>query len=251
MTAQKPSVAHAFAELADTLVDDFDLVDFLHMVAVRSQQSLGVEAVGILLVDNHGGLNVVAASSEQARLLELFQLQNAEGPCLDCYRTGQPVSCPDLAAEASRWPGFVTHAVDAGYRGVYALPMRLHDETIGEMNLFTATPAELDADIVDSAQALTDVATIALLHHRAIRQRDLLVEQLQSALNHRLAVEQAKGVVAERADVSVGEAFAIIREYARLHHSTLTDIAIRVVRRDPGVDDVVCDGTAGHSAARR
>ncbi|GAS89473.1 GAF domain-containing protein [Mycolicibacterium brisbanense] len=130
MTRPELSVARAFADLADALVDDFDLIDFLHLVAVRSQQSLGVDAVGILLADNHGGLNVVAASSEAARLLELFQLQAAEGPCLECYLSGTTVSSPDLAAEA-RWPRFVTHALKAGYRGVHAVPMRLHDTTIG------------------------------------------------------------------------------------------------------------------------
>lgn len=135
---QRPPSRIHFVELADTLVADFDLVDFLHLVATRTRETLGVEAVGLLLADNHGGLNVIAASSEQARVLELFQLQNAEGPCMDCYRTGQPVSCPDLSTESDRWPHFVPKALDSGFAAVHALPMRLHDKIIGGMNLFTA-----------------------------------------------------------------------------------------------------------------
>lgn len=238
MTRSELSVTRAFAELADTLVDDFDLVDFLHLVAVRGQQSLGVDAVGILLADNHGGLNVVAASSEAARLLELFQLQAAEGPCLESYRTGHHVSSPDLSAE-TRWPLFVPQALNAGYAGVYAVPMRLHENTIGGMNLFTVSRGELDPDIVAGAQALTDVAAIALLHQRAMQQRELVVAQLQGVLNDRLAIEQAKGMVAEQADVSVGTAFELIRAYAQRYRQTITDIAKRIVERDPAVADVI------------
>jgi GAF domain-containing protein len=139
VTGPQAAIANTFVELSDTLVADFDLVEFLHLVTVRTQQTLGIEAVGLLLADKHGGLNVVAASSEQARVLELFQLQNAEGRCLDCYRTGQPVSCPDLSTESNRWPRFVPKALDSGFAAVHALPMRLRHKTIDGMNLFTAT----------------------------------------------------------------------------------------------------------------
>ena len=240
MTGPQLTIAKAFVELA--LVADFDLVDFLHLVTARSRQALGVEAVGLLLADNHSGLNVMAASSEQARVLELFQLQNAEGPCLDCYRTGHLVSCPDLSTEASRWPRFVPRALDAGFTGVHALPMRRCEQVIGGMNLFTATRGDLDAEILDIAEALTDVATIGLLHERAFRQRELLTEQLQTALNNRLTVEQAKGVIAERADVSIGEAFELLRTYAHNHHRKLADLADAVVHHDPAVTDLAPRG---------
>lgn len=238
MTGPQTEVAHVFAELTDTLVNDFDLVDFLHTVATRSQQTLGVDAVGLLLADNHGGLNVVAASGAQAQVLELFQLQHDEGPCPDCYRTGLPVKCPDLAAEASRWPHFVPQAIDAGFAAVHALPMRLRDTVIGGMNLFTASPGGLDPELLSIAQALTDVATIAILQERAIRERDLLTEQLQAALNSQLAVEQAKGIVAERTNVTINEAFDILRNYAHLHNQKLAELADAVVRNDPAVADV-------------
>ena len=239
MTGPQLTIARVFVELADILVADFDLVDFLHLVTVRSQQALGVDAVGLLLADNHGGLNVIAASSEQARVLELFQLQNAEGPCLDCYRTGRPVSCPDLQTEVNRWPRFVPRAMDAGFASVNALPMRVRDEVIGGMNLFSAARGDLDAEILGIAQALTDVATIGLLHERAIHQRELLTEQLQTALNSRLTIEQAKGVIAERASVSIGEAFELLRAYAHSHHQKLADLADAVVHHDPAVLDLL------------
>ncbi|HUH69711.1 MAG TPA: GAF and ANTAR domain-containing protein [Mycobacterium sp.] len=239
MTGPQPAIAKTFVELADTLVADFDLVDFLHLLAVRTQQALGVEAVGFLLADNHGGLNVVAASSEQAEVLELFQLQNAEGPCMDCYRGGQPVSCPDLSADHERWPRFVAKALETGFVAVHALPMRLREEAIGGMNLFTATRGGLDADLLAVAQAFSDVATIGLLQERAIRERDLLAQQLQATLNNRLTIEQAKGIVAERAGITVDEAFELLRGYSHSRNQRLTDLADAMVRRDPAVADLV------------
>jgi ANTAR domain/GAF domain len=239
MTGPQAAIAETFVELADTLVADFDVVDFMHLVTVRTQQALEVEAVGLLLADNHGGLNVIAASSEQARVLDLFQLQNAEGPCLDCYRTGRPVSCPDLSTESDRWPRFVPKALDSGFAAVHALPMRLRDEAIGAMNLFTATRGDLDAELLAVGQALTDVATIGLLQERALRQRDLLTQQLQTTLNNRLTIEQAKGIVAERGGITVDEASELLRTYAHSRNLKLTDVADALVRNDPAVADLV------------
>jgi ANTAR domain/GAF domain len=239
MTGPQPSIANTFVELADTLVADFDLVDFMHLISVRTQRALWVEAVGLLLADNHGRLNVIAASSEQARVLELFQLQNAEGPCLDCYRTGRPVSCPDLSTESDRWPRFVPKALESGFAAVHALPMWLREQTIGGMNLFTTTRGGLDAERLSVGQASTDVATIGLLHERATRQRDLLTQQLQTTLNHRLTIEQAKGVLAERGGITVDEAFELLRSYAHSRNQKLTDVADAVVRKDPAVADLV------------
>lgn len=244
MTAgPNPSVTSTFVELAEILVADFDLVDLLHLIAARAQEILGVDAVGLLLADSHGGLNVIAASTEQAQVLELSQLQNSEGPCLDCYRSGLAVSCPDLRTETARWPLFAPEALAAGFAGVHALPMRLRDELIGGMNLFTIAPGDLDHDILAVGQALTDVAAIALLHERTAGQHKLLIEGLQTALNRRLAVEQAKGVIAERTGVEVDEAFEMLRAYAHAQQRTLADLADTVIhggltppRRDPDQD---------------
>src|SRR5260370_14607816 len=159
-----------FVELTDTMVADFDVIDFLHVLTDRSAQLLDVSAVGLLLADPRGELRVVAASSEAARVLELFQLQNDEGPCLDCFRGGEPVSAPDLSAETQRWPRFVGAAQEAGFSAVQALPMRLREHVLGALNLFRATPGPFDPASMRVGQAMADVATISLLHERSMRQ---------------------------------------------------------------------------------
>src|SRR5271155_4646029 len=138
-------LADAFVELTDTMVADFDVIDFLHVLTDRSVQLLDVSAAGLLLADPRGELRVVAASSEAARLLELFPLQNDQGPCLDCFRSGGPVAAADLAAAATRWPRFAAAAQQAGFAAVQALPMRLRDQVIGALNLFRAEPGAFDS----------------------------------------------------------------------------------------------------------
>src|SRR5450759_3174144 len=163
-----------FVELTDTMVADFDVIDFLHVLTDRSVQLLDVSAAGLLLADPRGELRVVAASSEAARLLELFQLQNDQGPCLDCFRGGQPVTVADLNAEAQRWPRFTAAARQAGFAAVQASAMRRRDEVIGALNLFRATPGAVDPANMRVGQALADVATISLLHERSLRHSDTL-----------------------------------------------------------------------------
>jgi transcriptional regulator with GAF, ATPase, and Fis domain len=217
-------LADTFVELTDTMVADFDVIDFLHVLTDRSVQLLDVSAAGLLLADPRGPLRVVAASSEAARLLELFQLQNDQGPCLDCFRSGQPVSA-DLGAEAERWPRFAAAAQQAGFAAVQALPMRLRDQVIGALNLFRAVPGTFDAAGVRIGQALADVATISLLHERGMRRSDALNEQLQSALNSRVVIEQAKGKLAERLGLDMEQAFSLLRDSARNRNRRLTDVA--------------------------
>src|SRR5260370_816566 len=190
-------LADVFVEMADTLVDDFDVIDFLHVLTERCVQLLGVSAAGLLLTDGKDALQVVAASSERTRLLELFQLQTDQGPCVDCFRTGQPVSVTDLTS-AARWPRFTTAAAEVGFAAVHALPMRLRTEVIGALTRSDANPGGLEEGKLRIGQALADVATIGLLQQRAIHRRDALTEQLQTALNSRIVIEQAKGVLAER-----------------------------------------------------
>ena len=221
-------LADVFVEMADTLVDDFDVIDFLHVLAERCVQLLGVSAAGLLLTDQQGALQVVAASSERTRLLELFQLQTDQGPCVDCFRTGQPVSVTNLPA-AGRWPRFTKAAAEVGFAAVHALPMRLRDEVIGALNLFDTDPGPVDGGTLRIGQALADVATIGLLHQRAIHRRDVLTEQLQTALNSRILVEQAKGVLAERLHVDLAEAFTMLRSNARSHNRRLSDLARAIV----------------------
>ncbi len=214
-----------FVELTDTMVADFDVIDFLHVLTDRSAQLLDVSAAGLLLADPRGELRVVAASSEAARLLELFQLQNDQGPCLDCFRSGRPVAAADLAASGARWPRFAPAARQAGFGAVQALPMRLREQVIGALNLFRAGPGAFDPGDVRVGQALADVATISLLHERSMRHSDALNEQLQTALNSRVVIEQAKGKLAERLGVDMGQAFSLLRDHARTRNLRLSALA--------------------------
>ncbi len=217
-------LSETFVELTDTMVADFDVIDFLHVLTSRSVELLDVSAAGLLLADPRGELRVVAASSEAARLLELFQLQSDQGPCLDCFRSGQPVTAADLDAD-ERWPRFAAAAGQAGFYAVQALPMRLRDQVIGALNLFRATVGAFDDEAVHIGQALADVATISLLHDRSMRRSDTLNEQLQAALNSRVIIEQAKGKLAERLGIDVSQAFTILRAQARNHNQRLSDLA--------------------------
>jgi transcriptional regulator with GAF, ATPase, and Fis domain len=225
-----------FVELADTLTDDFDVIDFLHLLVDRCVELLDVEAAGLLLADEHGHLRLMASSNEHVRLLELFQLQNDEGPCLEAFATGVRVSSADLRVCATRWPRFVSAATDAGFAAVDALPMRLRSQVIGALNLFHAHPGALPATALRSAQALVDVATIGLLQERAIRHQEVVTEQLQTALNSRVVIEQAKGLVAERLGVTMDVAFTAMRAYARVNNQKLGDIARSVITGHTSTD---------------
>lgn len=222
-------LARTLVELTDTMVDDFDVVDLLTLLTDRCVEVLDVAAAGLMLGFPGGDLRVMASSSDAMRLLELFELQSQEGPCPDCYRTGEPIVNHRLGASGGPWPRFGPRAVAAGFRSVHALPMRLRSETIGALNLFRTDEGALnDADVL-VAQALADVATIAVLHHRAIGDTQLVNEQLNHALNSRVVIEQAKGMVAERAGVDMDDAFSRLRHHARSHNRRLVDVAHDVI----------------------
>ena len=221
-------IADVFVELADTLVDDFDLMDFLLLLTERSVELLKISAAGLLLSDERGTLQLVAASSERSRLLELFQLQTDQGPCVDCFRTGQPVSVSDLSV-ADRWPRFTAAAAEVGFAAVHAVPMRLRDDTIGALNFFSIDVGTVDEVSLRLGQALADVATIGLLQQRAIQRRDAITEQLQTALNSRVLIEQAKGVLAERLQTGVDDAFTILRASARSQNRRISHLAQAIV----------------------
>jgi GAF domain-containing protein len=221
-------LADVFIELADTLIDDFDLLEFLNRLTERCVELLDVAAAGLLLTDGQGALQVVAASSERTRLLELFQLQTDQGPCLDCFRTGTPISVTDLPA-SDRWPRFTAAAAEVGFAAVHALPMRLRTDIIGALNLFDTAAGPLHQDKLRLGQALADVSTIGLLQQRAIHHRDVLTEQLQTALNSRVLIEQAKGLLAERLHINVDDAFTILRNTSRSHNRPLSRLAQAIV----------------------
>jgi GAF domain-containing protein len=238
-------LSNTFVELTDTMVADFDVIDFLHVLTSRSVDLLNVSAAGLLLADPRGELRVVAASSEAARLLELFQLQGDQGPCLDCFRSGHPVTSADLTTE-QRWPRFAAAAGQAGFSAVQALPMRLRDQVIGALNLFREGAGAFDVEVVHVGQALADVATISLLHERSVRRTDTLNEQLQTALNSRVVIEQAKGKLAERLGIDVNQAFTLLRDQARSRNQRLSELARAFVDGTQAVPGPV-RGSAGTS----
>ncbi|MGD0557226.1 MAG: GAF and ANTAR domain-containing protein [Streptosporangiaceae bacterium] len=228
-------LSDTFVALADTMVADFDVIDFLHMLTDRSTQLLSVSAAGVVLADPRGQLRVAAASSDEAGLIELFQIQNDQGPCLDCFRTGQRVIAADLAGQGERWPRFAAAATRAGFVTVNALPMRLRDQVIGALNLFGADTGPLGEAELRVGQALADVATIGLLQERNVRRAETLAEQLQAALNSRVVIEQAKGRLAERLGLDMDQAFTLLRGQARSTNQRLTDVA-RYVVNSPTAD---------------
>jgi hypothetical protein len=224
-------LTRTFVDVADTLVADFDIVEFLTLLAARCVELFDLSAAGLLLADPHGSVSVAASSDERMQLLELFEVQYSEGPCLDSYRTGLAVTCDDLSSDGTRWPVFTPEARSCGFASAYALPMRLRDNVIGSLNLLRADTHGLDAQDLVAAQALADVATIGILQHRAAEEHHLLAEQLQYALTSRVLVEQAKGVVAEHAHSNVDEAFQALRRYSRNNNRRLVDVARAVVER--------------------
>ena len=222
-------LAQTFVELADTLVDDFDVVELLTLLVHRCVEMLDVAAAGLMLVAPEGDLRVMASSSEEMRVVELFELQSQEGPCPECYRIGEPAVTQDLAADDDRWPLFGPVAVKAGFLSAYALPMRLRGVTIGALNLFRSETGVMEEADVVAAQALADVATIAILQHRASIQAHMVVDQLNHALNSRVMIEQAKGILAERAGLDMEGAFSWLRKHARNHNLLLVDVAQAII----------------------
>jgi GAF domain-containing protein len=229
-------LSETFVELTDTMVADFDVIDFLHLLTDRSARLLDVSAVGLLLADPRRELRLVAASTEEARLIELLQLEGDQGPCLDCFRSGRPVTSADLAADA-RWPLFAAAAQQAGFAAVQALPMRLRDQVIGAVSLFRGVPGGFDSEEVRVGQALADVATIGLLHERSMRRSDALNEQLQTALNSRVIIEQAKGKLAERLGLEMSEAFIVLRDHSRSSNRRLSDVALAFINGTETIAD--------------
>ena len=229
MTTRETLLADTFVELADTLVEEFDLIDFLHVLVERTVALVDADAGGIMLADQRGGLEVMVASSHAAQLVELFELQQQEGPCLEAFRTGQPVTKIDVAEMQAAWPTFTPQLVKCGFCSAQAIPMRLRNEVIGALNVFRVSPGALSDDDMKLGRALADVATVGILQQRILSARDLLAEQLQGALNSRVVIEQAKGVLAGTSGLSVDQAFVLMRTHARSSGAHLRDVANDII----------------------
>jgi GAF domain-containing protein len=227
----------AFVMVADTLTDDYDVVELLHTLVSESAEIVDARAGGLMLLDADGNLQVVASTTESAELVEVLQLAAGVGPCLDCFATGEQVSVPDIAA-TDRWPAFREEALRRGFRSAHAIPMRLRGDTIGTMNLFGASVGILSRRNAAAAQALADVATIGILQQRISAHAHVVAEQLQRALDSRVLIEQAKGAIAQASGTTMDESFAVLRRYARDNNLTLHAVSEAVTNRSLPIESV-------------
>ncbi|HEX2048811.1 MAG TPA: GAF and ANTAR domain-containing protein [Acidimicrobiales bacterium] len=243
-------LARTLVELADTLVDDFDVVELLVLLVERSVELLDAAAAGLVLADEDDRLRVMASTSDAVEVVQLFELQHDQGPCFDCWRSGEPVVAPDLSQASERWPAFVPIAVEAGFRASHAFPVRLRTRVLGALNLFRTEPGALSTADATAGRALADVAAISLCQVRAIRDVQLVTEQLQHALQSRIAIEQAKGMLAERGAVGMDEAFSRLRSYARARQRPLVDVAGDLVSGVLALDAVLSAATRRGAGTR-
>ncbi|WP_213815456.1 GAF and ANTAR domain-containing protein [Glaciihabitans sp. dw_435] len=237
--SREQKINDAFVATTDALMNDYDIVDLLSTLLKTCTDILGVDAGGILLADSGGDLDLVASTSEEAKVVETIIIAAGAGPCIDCYSTGRAVSVPDITAGATRWPKFHDSAIEQGFRSTYAIPMRLRREVIGVMNLLSTTPDSITDNDADIAQALADIAVLGILHERNFRNPLVVGEQLHLALDTRIIVEQAKGVLAQAEDLTMTDAFNALREYAAAHDLSLRHTAEATVQRAIATADVV------------
>lgn len=236
--ARESILVATLVELADNLVDNYDVIDILTIMSDRCVEAIGVDAAGVMLAQPGGQLQFVASSSESMRVLELFQIQANEGPCVDCYVGGVAVIDASLTEPDERWPRFTPRALAQGYHSVHCLPMRLRGRTIGALNLFRSHEGALDESDIVVAQGLADVATIAILQHQTSLNSRILNDQLSNALNSRIAIEQAKGMISQATTCDMDQAFVWMRTHARNHNERLTDVAARIVAGALAIDDL-------------
>jgi len=244
-------LADVFVEFADTLIDDYDVIEFLLMVTNRTAELIGASDVGLLLADQRGRLQFMAASNEDVKRLELFQIQVNEGPCRDAFQSGQAVVNADLQDASDRWPTFAPRAAADGYRSAHAFPLRLRQEVIGAIGVFGTDVRRWELAEVHIAQALAHIATIGLLQERAIRRGEVLAEQLQSALNSRIVIEQAKGAIAQFRNVSVDDAFVVLRDHARRTNERLGAVAHAALTDPSSLSDSPSPSDPDSSTRRR
>ncbi len=240
LATRERQVTATLLALADTLVSEYDVLEYLELLLQRCLAVVGAVAGGVMLAGRDGELELVASSDDDMRVLELFELQRRQGPCIDSFRSGEHLVATDLDA-SSRWPLVGAAAASRGFRSAVAVPMRLRGDVIGVLNLFRADPDQIEPDDVRLARAFADMATIGILHERAVRESRVLADQLQGALHSRVVVEQAKGMLAERGQLPVDESFRLLRAYARSHNLRLRALAADLVSGAVAMDAVLAD----------
>lgn len=230
VTNREAHLGTAFVRLADSLVGGFDVVELLNTLVEECKGVLDVDEAGLVLADSKHRLQAMAATSDSCALLEQSQIENGTGPCIEAFTSGEVVTIDDIE-RSFRWADFRSVALDSGYRAVHAVPLRLRTEIIGALNLFSKEPGALTGQDAMVAQALADVATIAIIQYRSASEQTVVATQLQNALDSRVVIEQAKGVISQFSQVSMDEAFTRMRSRARSSNSSLRSVAETVVSR--------------------
>jgi GAF domain-containing protein len=230
-STREARLAATFVTLADTLVAGYDVVDLLDTLVNASADLLDAAAAGLILADEAGELSVIASTSERSRLVEIMQLRYGLGPCVECYKTGRVVTVPDVDKVGDKWPDFREAALEQGLHSVHAVPLRLRGTVIGALNLFRNQTGVMSDEDILAARALADIATIGILHERTVRESDVAKQQLQHALDSRVLIEQAKGVLAHTRNIDMDDAFRALRDYARGNGLLLRNVAEAVVNR--------------------
>jgi GAF domain-containing protein len=230
MTDQTRDLGAVLADFTKILADDHGPAEVLDRLAAYITELLPVHGVGILLLSSKGGIEVATANTEAGRVVEELEAELAEGPCTECVLTGEQILAPDLAAAAERYPNFVPRAIEAGIRSIHALPMTVRGEKVGSVDVVATEPLHLDAGQLATAQLLTEVAVSLLANSRMVHEKTALATQLQYALDSRVIIEQAKGVLAERHNLTVTDAFDLMRRYARSSQRKLHEVASQIVQ---------------------
>jgi GAF domain-containing protein len=230
-TSREARVNTAFVAVADTLTTDFDVVDLLHTLVEQCTEILDTDAGGLMLVDGDGQLQLMTSTSEGADLVEIMQIDAASGPCIECFTTGTAISVPDIQETGGRWPAFQAAALQQGFYSAHATPLKLRGQVIGTMNLFSTKRAALSERDAALGQALADVATIGILQERLVKEGNIIIEQLHFALDSRILIEQAKGMIAHSLSIDMGEAFLVLRGHARTNNLTIRYVAEEISNR--------------------
>lgn len=237
--SREQRINEAFVKVAGTLMDQYDVVDLLSALVEECTDLLDIQAGGLLIANNLGELELIASTSEEAEFVEVMQLAAGAGPCVDCFHTGEQVSVDNIDASGDRWPEFRKAAMRKGFQAIHATPMRIRGKIIGSLNLLGTTPRHLSDRDAKLAQALADVAVIGILQERSLRDVNFVNEQLQLALDTRILVEQAKGVLAQMEKLDMDAAFTVLRAYSRANGISLRITAQNVINRSLDTADVV------------